>query len=1005
MKTRIAATLLVTAIATTVAVGQQVTPIWVQHINGTVNIAPGDELGLVFRRPGPVVGYPSFAVAQTGQFLIRSFGGFHKYDDAHYLLTINENGINELTETDPARLAAAAAAPDRSLIWIDAATGKNLGIAHVVGVVPPTAFGPPTQRAAGSNKISFESGLDEGPYGEKVIFTGFEHRLLRWADAGTVVDANFPLGRPIWATTPTLAYVQPVPNEAAPTIVPGERGTEPGLAGGDQSDNWRWESIRAYGHGETLRVYAGGSTWRASMHREEFVTDDGGLTLRPIARSSCRDGGNKGNYSQGGEYSGVRLDANDPSRPGVEWYIHGRYPGTGYGARPSRMVRNPNQTILTENDNIKTNRFLADEGNPDTQPWAMRQSYPIGDLPSFCWEAAGTCGNFGPNQSKDPVTGITSGDGIDWYDGNWSIVTDTKDGLDYIVTYAMPAWNQQFGGYPNGIAKPGWVGVHTLDGKLAPNANAWKLPCTEWDELLSDQLGTGHGFGYAASMEVNPDAEGPAGAQKSTVLVAFGEYGFGVFSVEIKPVDGTLSAPANDDTSENRPIALTSTYTGGGTPLFYKWQKDNAGTWQDLAGRSGNVARMGLVQPVTYSIDLAQLSDSGSYRLVVYNQLSEVASDPATVTVAADNDPPVVVGATSIDGTSVVVFFDELLNSNDVVPDGIFDIFSYWVEDITGGGDAGFIGDPQLMADGKSIRLVLNPAFPLTGNFRVSVGALQDLKGNSMAVPGVPNTAAGQFANGTVYSGGVYNDMKIGANPQGFYWQGLDGNIEVLTGGTDIWGAADGLTFLYKEVSGNFDYQVQVKDSNRNDNRSGLMVRASLDPGSEMVGSLTHGRQEPSQTLVGSFVRLIPGATPAWISPANNWDFTFHKPDVWVRLIRQGNIFRSGKSHNGTDWEYDGQVELGMADPVLLGLASTSFGGTSTSRTTYSNFTLGVGAVTGRLVVSSGPGTRTLSWPAGSTLQSTTSLSPTDWQDEVGAVSPLTLSLDGPQKFYRSVIQ
>src|SRR5262249_62381302 len=116
--------------------------------------------------------------------------------------------------------------------------------------------------------------------------------------------------------------------------------------------------------------------------------------------------------------------------------------------------------------------------------------------------------------------------------------------VDYHVRYAIPGCQRRFGGMApdshNSVAqtptlKPGWVGVHPWDGKIAPGANnSWKLRCYETDEPIVDPNGnggTGFDYGYNGDVTVYPDAGAPAGSSKSLVLVTFADCGFGVFAV------------------------------------------------------------------------------------------------------------------------------------------------------------------------------------------------------------------------------------------------------------------------------------------------------------------------------------------------------------------------------------------------------------------------------------------------------------------------------------------
>jgi len=45
------------------------------------------------------------------------------------------------------------------------------------------------------------------------------------------------------------------------------------------------------GSGSGTKIFAGGATWRSSMHEQEFITADGGVTFYPIARLNDRGDG------------------------------------------------------------------------------------------------------------------------------------------------------------------------------------------------------------------------------------------------------------------------------------------------------------------------------------------------------------------------------------------------------------------------------------------------------------------------------------------------------------------------------------------------------------------------------------------------------------------------------------------------------------------------------------------------------------------------------------------
>src|SRR5215475_2257533 len=79
------------AFTTTVAMGQVVTPVCVQHLNGLVNTDPTNQLPVLRK---------NFCGSENnnGQSTMVSLGKMLRYDATRFLLMVRENGINE---TDP----------------------------------------------------------------------------------------------------------------------------------------------------------------------------------------------------------------------------------------------------------------------------------------------------------------------------------------------------------------------------------------------------------------------------------------------------------------------------------------------------------------------------------------------------------------------------------------------------------------------------------------------------------------------------------------------------------------------------------------------------------------------------------------------------------------------------------------------------------------------------------------------------------------------------------------
>lgn len=613
--------------AGTAAVAQEVSPVWVQHLNGLVNVAPENKLPILVKAGG--TGDASYGF--SGRDVIDSYVSFTKYDDDHYLLGVRENGINE---DDPnltaEQKANAEAFPDRSLIWIDAKTGKALGVALKTEIQPvPLATQSPVY-------AWWKFGVQDGANGERAVYTGYKYKVLRYAPTGTVADPNFPNGRPTWSAAPTEAWVEPVPGEPS--------GDE--SSGGDGSASWRWKAFRVSGAGNQTQLWIGGGTWRASHQPQQFETTDGGLTFQPIARMDDRDsGGEKGAYALGGQPSSIVSSTADPARPGLQISYQAHYPGSGWEARPNRYTKNP------QGDG--TPPRSGGTGRPD---FFERDEAAGGNLPAFRWEAAG----------KDGIPLNHAVDGVEYYDGNWVMTMDAQTGLEYVVSYAIPSWNQQFGAAtsPDAIFKPGWIGVHTADGRIASGASAYKIPVYETDEPIVDPNGnggTGHDYVYEGDITVYPVAGAAANSGKSLVLWSGGSSGFGVFEVENKPA-AIVSGPSATEVSENTQVTLSATVSG--SPNKYQWTRNGV----DLVVTNENY-KISLTEgadKASLTILKAQVADSGEYVLKITNPFGNLTTTPVALSVVSDSTPPTIqtVQAGKSPSTSyLVVEFSEPVTS------------------------------------------------------------------------------------------------------------------------------------------------------------------------------------------------------------------------------------------------------------------------------------------------------------------------------------------------------
>ena len=186
----------------------------------------------------------------------------------------------------------------------------------------------------------------------------------------------------------------------------------------------------------------------------------------------------------------------------------------------------------------------------------------------------------------------------------------------------------------------------------------------------------------------------------------------------------------------------------------------------------------------------------------------------------------------------------------------------------------------------------------------------------------------------------VLSSVDVNSQPAGsttVVTPGRDYNI--TAGGADIGGsAADGFRFAYEPVTGDFDAVVQVSSLTavNSGSRAGLMVRSTLDAGAQMIfsgASASDGYRfnyRTTDNAVGTFTKYG----------------TVSYPNVWVRLVRSGNLFTGYYSTDGTNWTQTMSLTLAMPDTVYFGLAVASHDVTQTTTAQLRNFSVTTTPVT-----------------------------------------------------------
>lgn len=571
-------------LAAQMASAQEITPVWFQHINGSFGVSSANKLPILVKPAGP----EDFD-NQDGTETISSYAGLLRYNATKLLLQVRENGINE---TDPTHdKALAAQYPDHSLIWIDAATGAPLGLAFTEVANPPTLLGidvtSGSQGGQGS-AVNFwwRVALDDGPDGNRYLYSSHKHIILRYA----------PKAGGGWVSTPTVVYEEQV------------NGIGDGLSNGNGSTSWRFRDFHVHGTGTNTVIYAGGATWRAGQQPQVLVTTDG-TNFHPIARVDNRDNGARRNdFALGGNSSyPIQLPNNYGDGAPISVVYAGHFPGTGWPARPNRYTLNSANPTPSAAYNQQPNVYNYERNESGYQ-----------GLPAFAWEAAGL---NGVPLNHDPAAG--SVDGVDHYDGNWNAALAADASLGYIVAYSMPSWNNQFGD----VKTAGWVGVHRLDGSIASGKSSWKLDAIETDVASLGENSNGNvgcANGYEGWVELNADKTAPSNSGKGEALVAFGAYGFGVFTVQ-NTAASLVSSPSSTTAAAGSDVVLTAVVNG--SPNDYTWYHNGAPI-------STSPIYQGTQKKAALKITSVSAADAGTYQLKWVNPITGAGQTAvATLTV------------------------------------------------------------------------------------------------------------------------------------------------------------------------------------------------------------------------------------------------------------------------------------------------------------------------------------------------------------------------------------
>ena len=202
---------------------------------------------------------------------------------------------------------------------------------------------------------------------------------------------------------------------------------------------------------------------------------------------------------------------------------------------------------------------------------------------------------------------------------------------------------------------------------------------------------------------------------------------------------------------------------------------------------------------------------------------------------------------------------------------------------------------------------------------------------------------SGMENEGKIISFFTFKNVDIGVLTKPGSASIIENELEVVAGGSDIWGKHDEFHFTYKKFKGDFDMSVQIISLGAAHlyTKAGIMARTSLSDSSQHVYFQVFPDNRPRNKNNGGCefqYRTTDGAEMKAIYPdpktaGNEFDVTF--PNTWIRLKRQGDVFESYISNDDKKWNLYSSFTLSMPHKLLVGLAVTAHNSTDYTKSGF----------------------------------------------------------------------
>lgn len=376
----------------------------------------------------------------------------------------------------------------------------------------------------------------------------------------------------------------------------------------------------------------------------------------------------------------------------------------------------------------------------------------------------------------------------------------------------------------------------------------------------------------------------------------------------LRPLAGSVIgtfAPAGTVTITDQPVAVTTiegvnatfsvkvTFQSAASPA-YQWLKNGA----PIAGATR----------ASYTTPVLALSDNGAkYSVKITVPGGEATSSEVLLTVNADTVAPKIVSSGGVrrgSDVDVAVIFDEAVNPATVVAAN-FSLSGGTIKSVR------YIKNSSTLSSFEQGAVIVASGLTPGSSYTVTVKDVSDAKGNKIG------TASSTFKVSnmiwTALGAGDTAEFPAAALAVG------DNGFNLNSGGNAYWGTSDDVTFVYEEITGDFDKvaRMEGQDASSQWARAGVTARASLETGDTAAryqqvhvnptikadGTASNYSYETNRrlNLGGATSSSSGGGTPAY-------------PNAWLRLRREGDVIHMYRSDNAITWTAFNPTDFNPAD-------------------------------------------------------------------------------------------